>query len=132
MGGARRSTSDRPDRSSYLAGHVARAQRREQLRHARLIALRSAASAAAAAAALRAHYGASVAVYLFGSVIDTGRFRLDSDIDLAVQGVPSDRYYEAWRVAEAAAAVGRLDLIRLEDAADWLVAEVAAHGERLA
>lgn len=130
MGGTRSSASDRADRSSYLAGHVARAQRRERLRKARHGALRSA--AAAAAAALRAHYGVHVVVYLFGSVIDANRFRLDSDIDLAVRGVPGDRYYEAWRVAEAAAAVGRLDLIRLEDAADWLVAEVEAHGERLA
>jgi predicted nucleotidyltransferase len=73
-----------------------------------------------------------VAVYLFGSVLDPDRFRLGSDLDLAVRGVPSDHYYEAWRLAEAAAAVNRLDLIRLEDAAEWLAAEVEAHGERIA
>jgi predicted nucleotidyltransferase len=89
-------------------------------------------AAGTAAAALRAHYGASVAVYLFGSVLDPDQFRLDSDLDLAVRGVPSDRYYEAWRLAEAAAGVGQLDLIRLEDASEWLAAEVQAHGERLA
>jgi predicted nucleotidyltransferase len=87
-------------------------------------------AAVAAAEALHAHYGSGIAVYLFGSVLDPALFRLSSDIDIAVRGVPADRYYEAWRVAETASGV-RLDLIRLEDAVEWLVAEVETRGERL-
>lgn len=64
-------------------------------------------------------------------MLDPGRFRLESDIDLAVEGLPSDRLYEAWAAAEAAAGA-ELDLVRLEDAPDWLSAEARTRGERLA
>lgn len=103
---------------------------RERRRQTRLRSARIAASAAADA--LRGRYGEGIAVYLFGSTLDPARFRLESDIDLAVRGLPPNRYYEACRMAETAAGTGRLDLIRLEGAADWLVAQVEASGERLA
>lgn len=106
-----------------------RARRRERARQARRVSLKAA--ACRAARALRVRYGGGITVYAFGSVLDSGRFRLDSDVDLAVLGLPPDRYYEAWAVAEAAAAAGRLDLVRLEDAPDWLAAEVQTRGERL-
>jgi predicted nucleotidyltransferase len=68
-------------------------------------------------------------VYLFGSVLDVGRFRLDSDIDLAVSELPTERYYEAWALAEeASGSDARLDLVRLEDAPAWLSEEVRIHG----
>jgi predicted nucleotidyltransferase len=114
----------------YAGAHVARAWERERARVARRAARKAAASAAAKA--LRALYGEGIETYVFGSVVDAGRFRLDSDLDLAVRGLPPDRYYEAWRVAESAAGEGRLDLVRLEDAPDWLAAEIRLRGERLA
>lgn len=112
---------------SYVAAHVARARKRERARTAARVA--RVAAARVAGQALRARYGSSVEVYVFGSVLDPGRFRLDSDIDLAIRGLPTERYYEAWRVAEAAAGAWPLDLIRLEDAPAWLVEEVAQRGE---
>jgi predicted nucleotidyltransferase len=112
----------------YVGAQVGRAQERERARHARRLSMRAA--AAEAAAALRERYGKDVVVHVFGSMLDAGRFRLDSDIDLAVLGVPADRYYEAWAVAEAAAGV-RVDLVWLEAAPGWLAAEVLERGERL-
>ncbi|MEW6750462.1 MAG: nucleotidyltransferase domain-containing protein [Candidatus Latescibacterota bacterium] len=114
---------------SYAAGQVARARARERVRQGRRASLREAARRAAEA--LRARHGEGFAVYLFGSVLDAGRFRVNSDLDLAVEGLPPDRYYEAWAEAEAAAGSGCLDLVRLEDAPDWLAAQVRAHGEQL-
>lgn len=113
----------------HVRAQVERALGREQARQARRL-LRCAA-ARKAAAALHATFGDGIRVYLFGSVLDAGRFRLDSDIDLAVAGLPLDRLYEAWGTAEAAAHVSGLDLVRLEDAPDWLASEVRHRGERL-
>jgi predicted nucleotidyltransferase len=116
----------------YVTGQVQRAHRRERARQGRLLAVRAAARAAAAA--LKERYGAQVAVYLYGSAADGSRFRLDSDVDLAAAGLPADRYYEAWRVAEDAArqaGADRVDLIALENAPAWLAEEVQARGKRL-
>jgi predicted nucleotidyltransferase len=123
-----RSGGESVSEPGYVGAQVGRAQERERARHARRLSMRAA--AAEAAAALREHYGEDVVVHVFGSMVDAGRFRLDSDIDLAVLGVPADRYYEAWAVAEEAAGV-RLDLARLEGAPAWLAAEVRERGERL-
>lgn len=55
--------------------------------------------------------GAS-AVYLFGSV-STGRLREDSDVDLAVAGLPPQVFFSA--LAEAMRVIGRpVDLLALE------------------
>jgi predicted nucleotidyltransferase len=116
-------------RAACIAGQVERALRRERARQARHAEL--AAAARAAAAALRARFGSELAVHVFGSVADASRFRLDSDLDLAVRGIPADRYYEAWAVAETAAraaGAGRVDLVDLDGAPHWLVAEVEARG----
>ena len=52
-------------------------------------------------------------VYVFGSTAH-GRRREDSDVDLAVSGLPPDRFYEA--VGEALAAFkGALDVVDLDD-----------------
>jgi predicted nucleotidyltransferase len=74
------------------------------------------AAARAAAAALRDRYGSEVEIFLFGSAAGRSPFRLDSDVDLAVAGLPRGQYYEAWAVAEAAARsadVARLDLVEM-------------------
>lgn len=64
-----------------------------------------------AAAALR-RLGAKE-VYVFGSAA-TGRLRDDSDVDLAVSGLPPSVFFEA--MAEAASALGReVDMIDLDD-----------------
>jgi predicted nucleotidyltransferase len=35
-------------------------------------------------------------VYIFGSVIGDGVWHKRSDIDIAVEGLPSDTYFRAW------------------------------------
>jgi predicted nucleotidyltransferase len=120
-----------PQFSSFAAAEADRAVRREQLRQRRLAAARQAAHHAARA--LRAEFGDDLEVYAFGSVIDGSRFRLDSDLDLAVGGLPAGRYYAAWALAEAAvreAGGGRVDLTDLDDAPAWLAAVVRSTGER--
>jgi predicted nucleotidyltransferase len=118
--------------SAFAAAEVERAARRERLRQHRLAAARMAAHQAARA--LRAAFGEDLQVIAFGSVIDGARFRLDSDVDLAVSGLPSGRYYEAWALAEAAvreAGGGRVDLLDLDDAPAWLAEVVRLDGEAL-
>ena len=115
--------------SDYAAAHVRRALARDEAREVRRTSLR--ARARKAAQALYHRYGDGISVYLFGSVVEPGSFRLDSDVDLAVRGVPIDQYYEAWGLAEAVFDDGRLDLIRLEDAPTWLAEEVERRGELL-
>lgn len=55
---------------------------------------RAYAAALKAAKLLKTKFGAQE-VILFGSLARRGSFTLYSDIDLAVRGVPSDRFYEA-------------------------------------
>ncbi len=66
---------------------------------------------ARAAAALKA-YGASE-VYIFGSLAE-GRFTRHSDIDMAVTGIPPEKFFHA--MGEAHTILMRpLDLIDLDD-----------------
>lgn len=89
---------------------------------ARAQALR--ASVPALAAALRALGGRRVV--LFGSLA-TGPVHARSDIDLAVEGLPADRYWEA--LAQLGAlAPAPVDLVRLEDASPAL-RDAIARGE---
>jgi predicted nucleotidyltransferase len=66
----------------------------------------------AAAARLRSH--GATRVWLFGSLAEQ-RPRIDSDVDLAVEGLPASRYFAA--LTELAELCGtRVDLVRLETA----------------
>jgi uncharacterized protein len=47
-----------------------------------------------AAQVLKQEFGARQ-VWLFGSLLDVQRVRAESDIDLAVEGLPDDRYLQA-------------------------------------
>ena len=52
-------------------------------------------------------------VYVFGSAA-TGKLREDSDIDLAVSGLPPERFFEAMGKAEDALGL-TLDLVDLDE-----------------
>lgn len=54
-------------------------------------------------------------VYLFGSLAQ-GLFDLESDIDLAVEGMPEEEYLKAYGIAENIAAPFKVDLVLLESA----------------
>ena len=68
-------------------------------------------------------------VVLFGSLL-SGELEDGSDVDVAVEGLAPDRYWEGlWRCSEA---VGRhVDLVPLEDASQTLRDRIAREGEVL-
>jgi predicted nucleotidyltransferase len=73
-------------------------------------------------------YGAG-SVVLFGSIA-RGDARPDSDVDLAVEGLPPAVYFAA--VADLMAALGcTVDLVRLEEAPASLAERIAAEGRAL-
>lgn len=53
-------------------------------------------------------------VILFGSLAHQAWFTPDSDIDLAVQGLPSSNYWQAWRAIEEIIANRKIDLVEIE------------------
>lgn len=106
-----------------------RAEAREAERVTRYEALRH--QARRMAARLREVFGPRVRVYLIGSVRDLDRFRTDSDIDLAVEGLDPAEYWQAWSIVEALAEATGVDLIRLETAANSLRESVQIEGEEL-
>lgn len=113
---------------------IARAyRRRAEAREAERLARREALSQRARRMAARLHdvFGPDVRIYLLGSVRDLDRFRLDSDIDLAVEGLDPAEYWEAWRVVESLAERTAVHLIRLETAADSFREVIRADGEEL-
>ena len=70
-------------------------------------------------------------MYLFGSLLDLARFRIDSDIDLAVEGREPSEYWEAWRVVDETCRARTVDLGRLETATGSLQEVVQDEGEQL-
>lgn len=52
-------------------------------------------------------------IYLFGSITQAGRFRNDSDIDVAVQGTDAASYFALWRDLEHACPGWAIDLREL-------------------
>ncbi|MCG3206967.1 MAG: hypothetical protein FOGNACKC_00567 [Anaerolineae bacterium] len=82
------------------------------------------------AAELKRRFGAK-RVILFGSVAKAEWFASDSDVDLAVEGVPTDDYWEAWRLAEEMMRDKPVDLIELETAKPSLVEAIHRYGLEL-
>ena len=79
----------------------------------------------AALAMLRSKHGVGRA-WLFGSLA-WGRARPDSDVDLAVEGLPTESYFEA--LAELGGMLpGPVDLVRIEEAGESLRARILADG----
>ena len=59
-------------------------------------------------------------VILFGSLADADWFTPDSDVDLAVEGLPPEVYWQAWRLAEDIINTRLVDFIELETAKESL------------
>lgn len=79
-------------------------------------------------AILRRQYGAG-RIVLFGSLA-RGRFRADSDIDLAAEGIPPDRFFDAYGELIATSSFP-VDLKPLEALEPRFLARVLATGEEL-
>lgn len=58
-------------------------------------------------------YPTAKQIYLFGSITQSGRFRNDSDIDVAVEGTDAASYFALWRDLEQACPRWVIDLREL-------------------
>lgn len=97
---------------AYLTSRQERAYRAaEQRRQAALSAIR------AAARAVFPHFPGVRRAYVFGSALRPGAMRLDSDIDIAVEGALSaEEYFALWRELEHTASDWTIDLVELDRA----------------
>ena len=53
-------------------------------------------------------------VILFGSLADSDWFSVDSDVDMAVEGLAPGDYWEAWRLVEGVIGERPVDLVEIE------------------
>lgn len=73
---------------------------------------------------LREQFGAT-RVAVFGSVKEGEPWRADSDLDLAVEGIPPEAFFRAWAALESVAPPGlKIDLVDLADAGPELRARI--------
>lgn len=83
-----------------------------------------------AAAELKARFGAR-RVVLFGSLAHAAWFIPNSDVDLAVEGLASEDYWDAWRLAEEVIGDRPVDLVELETARESLRRAIERYGVEL-
>lgn len=83
-----------------------------------------------AAAVVKTRFGAR-RIVLFGSLAHAAWFMSDSDVDLAVEGLRSDAYWQAWRLIEDAIGDRRVDLIEIEMAGESLRQAIQRYGMEL-
>ena len=67
-------------------------------------------------------------VVLFGSLAHAAWFAPDSDVDLAVEGLAPDAFWEAWRLAEEMIPDRPVDLIEIESATPSLRKAIERYG----
>jgi predicted nucleotidyltransferase len=80
-----------------------------------------------AAAILKTRYGAK-RVVLFGSLAHGAWPFVDSDVDLAVEGLPDDVIWQAWRAVEEIIGDRSVDLVEVETARESLRSAIERHG----
>lgn len=80
-----------------------------------------------AAKLLREEFGAE-RVFLFGSLVHSSWFTVWSDIDLAVRGVPPDRYFSAVAAVTGMSPDFQIDLVDLDSCRSDLRAVIERDG----
>jgi predicted nucleotidyltransferase len=83
-----------------------------------------------AAVVLKTRFGAR-RVILFGSLAHAAWFTPNSDVDLVVEGLTGDAYWQAWRLLEEIIADRPVDLIELETASESLQRAIRRQGVEL-
>lgn len=83
------------------------------------VRVRLIARARRAADLLRVRFGVSRAI-LFGSLTEPDWFSPESDVDLAVEGLDPEAYWDAWRLVESVIETRPVDLVELESASESL------------
>jgi predicted nucleotidyltransferase len=100
-------------RRSFIARQESRQAERERRRQAALEA------AADAITSVLPRYPTIRRAYLFGSVSRRGAFRVDSDVDIAVEGVDATDFFTLWRDLEEAMPDWTVDLRDLVPGSDF-------------
>jgi uncharacterized protein len=80
-----------------------------------------------AGAVLKSDFNADRTV-LFGSLTDPDRFDENSDIDLAVSGIPDDRFYAAVGAVISLVKNFKIDMVDIKDCKDNLKKAIAEEG----
>jgi len=70
-------------------------------------------------------------VVLFGSLAHEGWFAQDSDVDLAVEGLRGNDYWQAWRIVEDIIEDRLVDLIEIESSGQSLQRAIERYGVEL-
>ena len=70
-------------------------------------------------------------VILFGSLAHSGWFASDSDVDVAVEGLRTADFWDAWRLLEDAIREREVDLIEMESAGESLRRSIERYGVEL-
>jgi len=83
-----------------------------------------------AAAMLKRRFGVR-RVILFGSLAHAAWFKPDSDVDLAVEGLSGDAYWQAWRLLEETIPERPVELIEIETAKESLRHAIQRYGVEL-
>lgn len=79
---------------------------------------------------LKTRFGAR-RVVLFGSLAHVAWFMPDSDVDLAVEGLAGDDYWQAWRLVEEIIGDRPVDLIEIEMVGESLQRAIQRYGVEL-
>ncbi len=111
----------------YIEGWRRRIREKEKERRARHA--RAMATARRLARKLLREEGAA-RVFVFGTAADAERFRLDSDLDLAVEGLPKERFFKVWAALDRDSEF-EVDLVQLELASPALRARILRDGKEL-
>jgi predicted nucleotidyltransferase len=83
-----------------------------------------------AAEILKSRFGAR-RVVLFGSLAHAAWFAADSDVDLAVEGLTGETYWQAWGLIEKIIGDRPVDLIEIESAGESLRRAIQRYGVEL-
>jgi predicted nucleotidyltransferase len=83
-----------------------------------------------AASVVKTRFGAR-RVVLFGSLAHAAWFMLDSDVDLAVEGLAGNDYWQAWRLVEQIIGDRPVNLIEIETAGESLRRAIERYGVEL-
>ena len=82
------------------------------------------------AAELKARFGVR-RVFLIGSLAQEACLSAHSDVDLAVEGLAGDEYWEAWRLTEEMIPDRPVDLIDMETAGQSMLRSIQLYGIEL-
>jgi len=69
-------------------------------------------------------------VYLFGSLLQEGRFHERSDVDLAVEGIAPERFFKTWAAVGADVHVP-IELVDIDEVGEAMRELILEHGELL-